>query len=93
MICSQHPVHLPARGQHHVGASCAAVGPKALPDASQRTFPDRLASGLYCKIFRAVRRRTSHPRRHHRTVRGATQHLLRRDKPAGATGHPGGNSG
>ena len=84
---------MPTSRQCNVGNVGAGFRQEALPHARQCAFPGGLATGLHCKHFRAACSRTGRTRRHHWTVRGATQHVLRRDKPAGVTGHTGGNSG
>lgn len=84
---------MPASGQRDVGNVGTGSRQEALPHSRQCAFHGGLAARLHSKHFRATCSRAGHTRRHHWSVRGATQHVLRRDQPAGVTGHTGGNSG
>ena len=84
---------MPASGQCDVGNVGTGSRQEALPHSRQCAFPGGLAAGLHSKHFRAARSSTDATRRHHWAVRGATEHVLRRDQPARVTGHTGGDSG
>ena len=84
---------MPASGQCDVGIVSAGSRQEALPHSRQCAFPGGLAADQHSKHFRATRSRTGPTRRHHWAVRGAFEHVLRRDQPARVTGHTGGDSG
>jgi len=84
---------MPASGQCDVGIVGAGYRQEAFPHTRQCAFPGGLAAGLHSILFRAARSRTGPTRRHHWAVRGTFEHVLRRDQPAGVTGHTGGDSG
>jgi len=83
---------MPASGQYDVGNVGTGSRQEALPHSRQCAFPGGLAAGLYSKHFRAACSRTGRTWRHHWAVRGSTEHVLRRDQPAGITRHTGGIS-